>query len=140
MISPFKVVFFFILISFSISPAASKTLTVTDAAVLNNTSSVLPDSSIISNDVTLNNRLLSKLQLKTSGNKKVTAFFLAIFLGHFGVHRLYLGTERLVPIAYVLTLGGGLGVLPAIDAIVILLSKDLEKLENNSRFFMWSEQ
>ncbi|MDQ3191367.1 MAG: TM2 domain-containing protein [Bacteroidota bacterium] len=80
---------------------------------------------------------LKFLQLKTKENKKITAFALAIFLGHFGVHRLYLGTPPIIPISYVLTLGGGLGIIPAIDAIMILGTKDLKKFENNSRFFMW---
>lgn len=139
MTSCFKIVFFILI--FFISTAASKAFTVKDAAVITG-SIVLSDSSITlyPDEATQPGvRLLSKLQLKTSENKKITAFFLAVFLGHFGVHRLYLGTEPIVPIAYVLTLGGGLGVLPAIDAIVILFSKDLEKFENNSRFFMWNE-
>ena len=136
--SCFKI--FFILIFFT-STAASKAFNVKDAAVLAG-SIVLSDSSITlypGEAAQPGVRILSKLQLKTSENKKITAFFLAVFLGHFGVHRLYLGTEPIVPIAYVLTLGGGLGVLPAIDAIVILFSKDLKKFENNSRFFMWNE-
>lgn len=79
------------------------------------------------------------LRIKTKENKRITAFALSIFLGHFGVHRLYLGTTPIIPISYVLTMGGGIGVIPAIDAIMILITKDLEKFENNSKFFMWIE-
>ena len=77
------------------------------------------------------------LRLKTHENKKITAFVLAVLLGHFGVHRLYLGTTPIVPICYVLTLGGGFGILPAIDAVLILTTRDLKKFEKNTRFFMW---
>jgi TM2 domain-containing membrane protein YozV len=76
---------------------------------------------------------------KTSGSKRITAISLAILLGPFGVHRLYLGTEPIVPVAYVMTLGGAMGIIPAIDAVLILVTKDLSKFENNSRFFMWTE-
>lgn len=69
--------------------------------------------------------------------KKLKAVLLAIFLGHFGVHRIYLGTSPNVPVVYSLTLGGGLGLLPLIDAIAILVSKDLEEFSGNNRVFMW---
>ncbi len=109
---------------------------------------VLSDSiSIINNETKIklrhidfkNPEHIKFLQSKTKENKRITAFGLAVFLGHFGVHRLYLGTPPVIPISYVLTLGGGLGIIPAIDAIMILTTKDLEKFENNSKFFMWVE-
>ena len=136
-----KILFFFSLIYFFTLTATSKTVIVTDVAVFNSTI-VLPDSSFSLYEdgfTPISGKLMLKLQLRTKENKRLTAFCLAVFLGHFGVHRLYLGTKPIVPISYVLTLGGGLGVLPAIDAIVILLTDDLEKLGNNSKFFMWSE-
>lgn len=138
-----KILFFLGLTYFLNTTAISRTLIVTDVAVFSITHA-LPDSSIIhfhkeDSQIAINSRLLLKLQLKTQENKRLTAFCLAVFLGHFGVHRLYLGTKPIVPISYVLTMGGGLGVLPAIDAIVILLSNDLDKLGNNSKFFMWTE-
>ncbi|HET6242951.1 MAG: TM2 domain-containing protein [Bacteroidetes bacterium] len=80
---------------------------------------------------------IEMFRLKTQENKRITAFGLAIFLGHFGVHRLYLGTKPIVPITYVLTMGGGFGFIPLIDAIMILATKDLGKFENNSKYFMW---
>jgi TM2 domain-containing membrane protein YozV len=81
----------------------------------------------------------NRFKEKTNGNKRITAISLAILLGPFGVHRLYLGTEPIIPVAYVLTLGGAMGIIPAIDAVLILVTKDLSKFENNSRFFMWAE-
>ena len=68
---------------------------------------------------------------------KLTAITLAILLGPFGVHRLYLGTSPHVPIAYTLTLGGGVGILPLTDIIAIIISKDLEKYRNNNKVVMW---
>ena len=64
---------------------------------------------------------------------------LTVGLGLFGVHRMYLGTDMKVPIIYVLTLGGGLGVLPLIDLLAILFTKDLEPYKDNDKVFMWAK-
>jgi TM2 domain-containing membrane protein YozV len=85
------------------------------------------------------NKLKTNPKLNSRENKRLIAFALAVTLGHFGVHRLYLGTETIVPIAYVLTMGGGFGLIPAIDATAILFTKDIEKYENNPKYFMWAE-
>ncbi|MGD1847225.1 MAG: NINE protein [Salibacteraceae bacterium] len=71
-------------------------------------------------------------------NQKLTAIALAVALGPFGVHRLYLGTTPVVPVVYTLTLGGGLGVLPLADIIAILLAEDLSIYQNNDKIFMWA--
>ena len=76
--------------------------------------------------------------IQTKSPKKVTAVLLAIALGPFGVHRLYLGTEAKVPVIYTLTLGGGLGILPLIDIIAILSNPTLEKFEQNGKIVMWA--
>jgi TM2 domain-containing membrane protein YozV len=81
-----------------------------------------------------------KLWYKSKENPRLYAFCIAILLGPFGAHRIYLGTRHMVPVAYVLTLGGGLGVIPAIDAILILATKNLEPYQNNPRFFMWTSK
>jgi TM2 domain-containing membrane protein YozV len=70
-------------------------------------------------------------------NKKAVSMILAVFLGHFGAHRIYLGTKTVVPIAYTLTLGGGFGVLPLADFIALAVNKDISKFQNNDSFFMW---
>ncbi len=70
-------------------------------------------------------------------NKKLTAILLAVALGTFGVHRLYLGTKPLVPVVYTLTLGGGFGILPLSDIIAILVTPDISKFENNGQVIMW---
>jgi TM2 domain-containing membrane protein YozV len=88
---------------------------------------------------TLKQCLIEKLKVCKTENKRLTAFTLTVLLGPFGVHRLYLGTKPIIPIAYTLTLGGGLGIIPLIDAGIILFTKDLSELENNPKFFMWAE-
>lgn len=70
-------------------------------------------------------------------HNKLTAVAFSLFLGHFGGHRLYLGTDEKIPILYTVTLGGGL-ILPFIDTIFIIFTKDLEKFENNENFFIWT--
>lgn len=70
---------------------------------------------------------------------KLIAVALAITLGAFGVHRLYLGTEPIVPIAYTLTLGGGFLILPLIDVFYILAAKDINQITNNNNVFIWNK-
>lgn len=70
--------------------------------------------------------------------QKLKAILLAVFLGHFGVHRIYLGTSANVPVVYSLTLGGGFGLLPLMDIIAILTSDDLSEFANNDKVIMWA--
>jgi len=71
-------------------------------------------------------------------HKRLTAAILCLTLGPFGAHRLYLGTSTAVPVAYTLTLGGGLGVLPVIDLLLICFSSDITPYMNNPHVFMWN--
>lgn len=71
---------------------------------------------------------------------KLIAISLAVTLGYFGVHRLYLGTKPIVPIAYTLTLGGGGFILPLIDIFYIIASKDINQIVNNDYVFMWNKK
>jgi len=81
-------------------------------------------------------KLLRQL-LPKQEKPKLTAITLAVFLGAFGVHRLYLGTHPKVPVIYTLTLGGGFGILPLTDIAAIITAKDLEKYKNNEKVVMW---
>jgi hypothetical protein len=76
-------------------------------------------------------------QQMTDENPRVVASVLCIAVGPFGGHRLYLGTDEKVPVAYTLTLGGGLGILPIIDLGHIIFSKDLSKYRGNKKVIMW---
>ncbi|MCB9168949.1 MAG: TM2 domain-containing protein [Flavobacteriales bacterium] len=69
--------------------------------------------------------------------KRWIAAVLTVGLGPFGAHRLYLGTKTKVPIIYGITFGG-FGVIPLIDLIEILFTKDLSSFERNGKVLMWS--
>lgn len=61
--------------------------------------------------------------------------------GFTGMHRIYLGTEPWIPVAYLLTGGGGAGIVPLIDFIFILSADEeqFKHFQNNPNFFMWIE-
>jgi TM2 domain-containing membrane protein YozV len=68
---------------------------------------------------------------------RLVAAALAVTLGPFGGHRLYLGTDAKVPVFYGITFGG-FGVLVVIDLAHILFTKDLAPFEHNEKILMWS--
>ncbi len=80
---------------------------------------------------------LPQPRLHIRENPRVVAAVLAVTLGMLGVHRLYLGTKPWVPLAYLLTFGGGFFVLPLIDLVAILTTRDLDAFRNNPGIFMW---
>ena len=69
-------------------------------------------------------------------NNRLVASGLAVLLGPFGAHRLYLGTTAKVAIIYGVTFGG-FGVLALIDLGHLLFSKDLDAYRRSDRVFMW---
>jgi len=77
-----------------------------------------------------------KKKRKRAKIRKGVAALLALLLGPFGVHRLYLGTSDTVPIFYTLTLGG-LMILPLVDIFVMLFSKNFDQLLGNKSVIMW---
>ncbi|MBL4651423.1 MAG: TM2 domain-containing protein [Flavobacteriales bacterium] len=80
--------------------------------------------------------LSSTLDKKTIRRKKAIAIGLAITLGPFGVHRLYLGTDNKIPVIYSITLGA-FGILPLTDIIAILTTKNIEQYLDNQQIIMW---
>lgn len=68
---------------------------------------------------------------------KVSTIVIILLTGPLGGHRLYLGTKPIVPIAYAVTLGGGVGVLPLIDLFAIAFARDLNRYINNDQIIMW---
>jgi len=86
-----------------------------------------------------NETAIDNTQIAQPRFKKLKAVLLAIFLGHFGVHRIYLGTSPNVPVVYTLTLGGGFGLLPLCDIVAILAAQDLDNYSHNDKVFMWSK-
>lgn len=69
-------------------------------------------------------------------SKRFVAAVLCLALGPFGMHRLYLGTSPKVAAAYSVTLGG-IGIIPAIDFLLITFSKDISRFKENERVIMW---
>lgn len=76
---------------------------------------------------------------KDSTRSKVIAAILAFPypLGMLGLHRAYLGAKPIIPILYFLTFGGIVGILPFIDMMVLILSKDTKPFFKNSKILMW---
>lgn len=70
-------------------------------------------------------------------NTRSVASGLALLLGPFGAHRLYLGTTPKVAIVYGTTFAG-FGTLVLLDLGHLLFTKDLEPFRNNDRVFMWN--
>ncbi|MEQ1732876.1 MAG: NINE protein [Bacteroidia bacterium] len=69
--------------------------------------------------------------------KRMTAALLTVTMGPLGAHRIYLGCSPHVPVAYVATVGGGVGIIPVIDFFAILFTRDFARLEHNNSVFMW---
>jgi len=70
--------------------------------------------------------------------KRGKAILFTVFTGLFGGHRVYFGTHHRTPIIYSLTFGG-LGILPVIDLIHIIFTKDLARYEHKSQIIMWGK-
>jgi TM2 domain-containing membrane protein YozV len=73
---------------------------------------------------------------RKSENPRLVAIGLDLALGLFGMHRLYLGTDVKVPVAYTLTFGGG-GILWLVDLALLIGSPSIESYKNNPHLFMW---
>lgn len=85
----------------------------------------------------LKHKEIKLLRNSNSENHKAHAVGMAVLLGPFGMHRIYLGTEAHVPVIYCITLGGGFGFLPITDIAAILLTPELEPYVENDRVIMW---
>lgn len=64
------------------------------------------------------------------------AISLNIALGLFGLHRVFLGTDVIVPIFYTFTLGGG-GVLWLADLVMLICKRDYSQFTDNPRLIMF---
>lgn len=71
-------------------------------------------------------------------DQRLVSCALALALGPFAAHRIYLGTTPKVAVIYGLTFGG-FGILALIDLGHLLFSKDLEPYRNNDRVLMWGK-
>lgn len=71
----------------------------------------------------------------------VIAFALATVLGYLGIHRLYLGTNPINVVLYIIT-AGGCGIIYAVDWIMLLMvliddEKSMAPFIDNPKFIMW---
>ena len=99
-------------------------------------SNAIEASAFSLNDMTATSALTSTLP--ASDKEAAIALLLDFFLGGFGVHRFYLGTEVLTGVGYILTCGGIFGIVPLVDFIVLIIDlDDISKYVDNPRFFMW---
>lgn len=77
-------------------------------------------------------------------NQKLIAAVLAfpVPFGMLGMHRIYLGCEPYVPIVYVVSAGGGCGIVPIIDFIYIIAADEqqLREFKENRGVFMWPKK
>ena len=68
--------------------------------------------------------------------KRGKAILFTVFTGFLGGHRIYLGTHHRTPIIYSLTFGG-LGILPIIDLVHLIVTKDISQFEQKTQIVMW---
>ena len=133
-----QILFFLLLFVTLLKPVAAKT-NVTGkhtVIILEQNEPFLEDSVRLSGAEKLKIKIITKIKEKVGVNKG-TALLILLLTGPLGGHRIYLGTSMYVPIAYTLTIGGGFGVLPLIDAFVIIFTDDLSKYINNDKVIMW---
>lgn len=95
-------------------------------------------------EVTVVNDSLQQVQVFSETDKHKQRLVAAVLafpfpFGMLGLHRIYLGTDPWVPVVYIITFGGGFGILPMIDFFEIIFSTDeqLESYEHNPKIFMW---
>lgn len=88
------------------------------------------------------NPIFQLFKAKQKKNKKITAAVLAFPFpfGIVGLHRIYLGTAPYVPVVYIGTFGGALGILPFIDFCVLALDKDIDRFIENKKVLMWVDE
>ncbi|WP_234733024.1 TM2 domain-containing protein [Tellurirhabdus bombi] len=76
---------------------------------------------------------------KVQAKEFAPALLLNLFVGYLGIHRLYLGTQTLTWVGYILTCGGIFGIVPLVDLIVLIINNDnLAPYIDNPKFFMWA--
>ena len=131
----FGILFFFLLLFYYDDVRAVNDLPVP-------VSHIIPGSSLLYADSS-NSKSIDQQKIQRKGeNKKLIATILAfpIPFGVLGLHRIYLGTEPWVPVAYILTLGGA-GIIATMDFIELLKADEatFASFEHNPNVFMWGK-
>jgi TM2 domain-containing membrane protein YozV len=82
---------------------------------------------------------ISTTSMASASKDAAIALILDFFLGGFGIHRFYLGTEVMTGIGYILTCGGIFGIVPIVDFIELIINyNDISRYVDNPKFFMWN--
>lgn len=79
---------------------------------------------------------IQQIELPKRKHVRAKAIVFTLLTGPLGGHRVYLGTRPGAPIIYAVTLGG-FGILPVIDLVHLIFTKDLSKYEQNQKIIMW---
>jgi hypothetical protein len=119
--------FCFVLWGFSPVFGANHTAVNSDAVLESFTSGLETDELSISPE---------SLLIDTTILVRFTAIVLNVALGLFGMHRVFLGTDIVVPIFYTFTFGGG-GILWLIDLGHLIFKKDIKPFINNPDLLMF---
>jgi hypothetical protein len=85
---------------------------------------------------TLNETEFDSVETRVVKFKRGKAIVFTLLTGLLGGHRVYFGTHHRTPILYSITFGG-LGILPLIDLVHIIFTKDLSRYEHKSQVIMW---
>ncbi len=117
----------------------SKSETIQASLLYLDSSQTVISEEIISFDSKRPNPIFLLFKKKQRLNKRITAAVLSFPFpfGIVGLHRIYLGTDPHVPVAYIASLGGIFGLLPLMDFIAITFGNDFETYRNNGNVFMW---
>ena len=78
--------------------------------------------------------MLKVAKAASSGKDGVIAGIIAFLLGGLGIHRLYMGSNGIIVLWYLITLGGLFGILPLIDMIRLFMGHTSHYDGNNSLF------
>lgn len=79
-------------------------------------------------------RFWAWIQKKMANDKQLVAILLAFFLGGLGIHRIYLGSDPIIILWYVISFFGFFGIIPLIDFIRLIIGQ-VDHYEGNSNLF-----
>ncbi len=134
-------VIFLFVIALSVKQANASSYSVNEQAVDQLFANAVETSMISMNATELSTVASNASSTLMATNEKdaIVAIALDFFLGGFGIHRFYLGTETLTGLGYILTCGGIFGIVPLVDLVVLIIdNEDISAYINNPKFFMWN--
>lgn len=93
---------------------------------------------IIEDDTLIESHIVVNEEVKQLKHRRFKAILFTVLTGPLGGHRIYFGSKPRTAIIYAVTLGG-LGILPLIDLVHIIFTKDVSKFDNKPQIIMWTE-